>query len=136
MRALLLALPLLAACTIPGRIVGPRVPTPPPSGPEVVVKLGIAGQPARDLVQAVALNCWLDGVLGGEEMVVRKDTGRVVIGGQSGVLVAADFLPSTAGSRLRLSGSAIPNRGQQDAMVAALDRAVRSGETSCPNLAG
>ena len=138
MRALLLLplLPLLAACTIPNRIVNTSEPVPPPSGPEIVVTLGISGAPARALVQDVALYCWLDGVVAGEEMIVRKDTGRVVIGGQSGVLVAADFLPARGGSRLRLSGPSIANKGQQDAMVASLDRGVRTGETSCPNLQG
>ncbi|MEM8698484.1 MAG: hypothetical protein AAGF44_04900 [Pseudomonadota bacterium] len=136
MRAALALALLLTACTIPGRITAPQVPIPPPSGPEIVVRLNISGQPARQLVQEVALNCWLDGILGGEQMVVRKQTGRIVIGGASGVLVAADFLPSDAGSRLRLSGSSIPNRAQQDAMVAALDRGVRTGQTSCPRLAG
>lgn len=131
MRALLLVL-LLAACA-PSRVVTiPRAEVPPPVGPEIVVALGVTGQPARDLLEQVGSRCWLDGVLGGAEMVVQRSTGRVQINAPDRILLAGDFLePRDGRARLRLSGPAVVDPAQRDRLVASLDQAVRTGQTAC-----
>lgn len=138
MRATLPALLMLAAAgCAPVQITAPTRPVPPPSGPEIVVRLGVTGQSARDLVEAVGVRCWLDGVVAGAAMVADRQSGRIVIDGETETLVAADFLPGERGiSRVRLSGQSIGNPALRDRLVATLDRAVRTGETACPRLQG
>ncbi|MEM7506364.1 MAG: hypothetical protein AAF415_06435 [Pseudomonadota bacterium] len=136
MRAAICGLLLLAvAGCAPVQITAPPRPVPEASGPQIVVRLAVTGQPARDLVESVGASCWLDGVVSGAAMIVNRQTGRIVIDGDTETLVAADFLPGERGiSRLRLSGQSIGNPVLRDRLVETLDRAVRTGETRCPPL--
>lgn len=135
MRALAL-IGLLAGCTIEQTIVQPPKPVPAAKGPAVVVTLDRAGKPAHDLVEAVAVRCWLDGVLGGAAMVVDKQTGRVIIDGETETLLAADFLPGEGVARVRLSGPSIGDAALQDRLIGTLEAAAATGETACPPLVG
>ena len=42
----------------------------PKAGPEVVVLVSKTGQAARSLMHDVAVNCWLDGIVAGAQMIV------------------------------------------------------------------
>ncbi|MEM9735113.1 MAG: hypothetical protein AAF908_00710 [Pseudomonadota bacterium] len=129
---LLLLVLSLAACAQERLVTLPKAPTPPPVGPEIVVSLGVSGQPAWTLVEQVGSRCWLDTVLGASEMLVERNSGRVQLNGDGGVLLAGDFLASEGPrGRLRLSGPVITDPVKRDQLVASLDRAVRTGETAC-----
>jgi hypothetical protein len=129
------ALALLARAG--GALPGPSAPPQPPLGPEIVVRLDEIGQPARNLVEQVAAQCWLDGIVRGAAMVVDRQTGRVIIVSDTEDLLAADFLRSDRGiSRVRLSGPVIADPLKTQRLVETLDLAVRTGETSCPLATG
>lgn len=136
MRLILLAIAAvaLAACVpAPRQQAQPK----PPVGPELVVLISKTGQPARDLLELVAARCWLDGVVLGAQMIVDRQTGRVIIVGDTRDLLAADFLRNKGGrSRVRLSGPVVADPVKADKLVQSLDRAVRTGETACPPLVG
>lgn len=132
----LLILGALSACApIP---VGGRVAPPKPAvGPEIIVRIPQRGQAARDLVERVGARCWLDGVTRGHQMIVDRQTGRIVIVDETKDLLAADFLqPKDGRSRIRISGPVIADPVKRGKIVASLDKAARGGDTSCPIAAG
>lgn len=115
----------------------PSAPPKPPIGPDIVVRLSVTGQPARDLIERVAAQCWLDGIVRGAAMVVDRQTGRVIIVSDTADLLAADFLAPEGGrSRVRLSGPVLADPLKARRLVETLDLAVRTGETSCPIATG
>jgi hypothetical protein len=115
----------------------PSAAPKPPIGPEIVVRLSERGRPARDLLERVAAQCWLDGIVRGAAMVVDRQTGRVIIVSDTDDLLAADFLDAQGGrSRVRLSGPVITDPVKARRLVETLDLAVRTGQTSCPIAAG
>lgn len=126
----------LAACVPPvGR--GPETPIGKGTGPELIVRFSKTGQEARTMLEYLAASCWLDGVVGGAQLIVDRQSGGVVIVDDTKDLVAAEFLrPKDGRSRIRLTGPAIRNPATADRLVATLDRAVKTGETTCPRLAG
>lgn len=132
--ALVLLAFALAACAGPidGRSVAP---TPQPIGPEATVRIAEAGAGARRFAEHVAARCLLDGVVRGAAMVVDRQTGRVIIVGDTGELLAIDFLPADGGSRLRLSGPAMAEPAMRQQILFHIDRAARTGDTACPMLA-
>ncbi len=135
--AMTAALLTLAACAGPiedPMEVGARAPAPARSGDGASIRIASAGQAARSFAEEVAARCLLDGVVGGEAMIVERATGRIVIVGQDDELVTIDVLPSGSGSRLRLSGPAADDPSTRQAMLYHIERAARTGDTSCPVL--
>lgn len=131
----LLATCILAACQ--PAAVRPTAPPKAAVGPEVVVRFSKSGQEAKDLLELVAAQCWLDGIVRGAQLIVDRNTGRVIIVGDTDDLLAADFLrPLDGRSRIRLSGPVIADRAKADRLVQSLDRAVKTGQTSCPIATG
>jgi hypothetical protein len=103
----------------------------------MVVLISKTGQPARDLLELVAARCWLDGVVLGAQLIVDRQTGRVIIVDETSDLLAADFLANKGRrSRVRLSGPVVGDPIKANKLVESLDRAVRTGETACPPLVG
>ncbi len=133
-RVLALTLAVLATACVP---VQRQAQPKPPVGPEMVVLISKTGQPARDLLELVAARCWLDGVVLGAQLIVDRQTGRVIIVDETSDLLAADFLANKGGrSRVRLSGPVVGDPIKANKLVESLDRAVRTGETACPPLVG
>ncbi len=131
-----MVLAALSACA-PIPLGGPVAPPRPAVGPEIIVRIPQRGQAARDLIEHVGARCWLDGVTRGAQMIVNRQTGRIVIVDDTKDLLAADFLrPKDGRSRIRLSGPAIGDPVKKQKIVASLDKAARTGETSCPIAAG
>ena len=132
----LAAIGALAACAPlrPGDL-GPTTGARPAIGPEVIVRFSPGRRSPRALLEQVAARCWLDGVVRGAGMVVDRQTGRIVIAGDSRQLLAADFLrPEDGRSRVRLSGPIIADPVKQNRLVETLDLAARTGETACPRI--
>ena len=126
----------VAACS-PIPISGPVAPLKPAVGPEIVVRIPQRGQAARDLIERVGARCWLDGVTRGHQMIVDRQTGRIVIVDETKDLLAADFLaPKDGRSRIRISGPVIADPVKKQKIVASLDKAARGGDTACPIAAG
>ena len=136
MRFLLIAAVMgLTACQMarapqPAKIVHPQ------EDHSITVLVSATGQTARDLIHEVAARCWLDGVVRGAQLIV-KPGGNVEIVGDRYLLVAADYVGlKGARSRWKLTGTAVRDPGKRARLVQTLDRAVKTGETSCPILAG
>lgn len=123
-----------AACMPPPPAGGPDTSALRPAiGPEIIVSFDPGRQASRYLVERVAARCWLDGVISGAQMIVNRQTGNLVIVGDTRDLLAADFLEPQGGfSRVRLSGPMIADPVKKNRLVAALVRAARTGETACP----
>ena len=100
----LILIPLLALVLSACQTIQARAPqqVPQASGPEVVVLMSRTGQPARDLLEQVAASCWLDGVVRGAQMIVDRQSGRLIIVSDTEDLLAADFIGVKGGrSRVR-----------------------------------
>lgn len=136
MRSLILiAVAVLSACQPVA--LRPTAPPKAPIGPEIVVRFSSSGQSARDLLERVAAQCWLDGIVRGAQMIVDRNSGNIIIVGDTSDLLAADFLrPIDGRSRIRLSGPIVADRLKADRLVQTLDRAVKTGNTSCPIATG
>lgn len=125
----------LAGCLRPIQAALPPDPGPP-KGPEIVVLVSKTGQAARTLMHDVAVNCWLDGIVAGAQMIV-KPGGNIQIVGDTTTLVAADYLNIKGGrTRWRLSGTAIADSLKTRQLVQSIDTAVKTGVTSCPRIVG
>ena len=125
----------LAGCLRPIQAALPSDPGPA-KGPEIVVLVSKTGQAARTLMHDVAVNCWLDGIVAGAQMIV-KPGGNIQIVGETTTLIAADYLNLKGGrSRWRLSGTAIADRYKPQRLVQSIDTAVKTGVTSCPSIVG
>ncbi|MEM7746257.1 MAG: hypothetical protein AAF409_21395 [Pseudomonadota bacterium] len=131
-RLCMLLVAVLAACAPAQR----EAPAPQAaSDPEVVVLMARTGQPARDLLEQVAVGCWLDGVVRGASMIVDRNTGRLIIVSDTEDLLTADFVGlKGVQSRIRLAGPVIGDSAKQARLVETLDLAVRTGQTTCPRL--
>ena len=106
-------------------------------GPQVIVRIPQRGQVAKTLIEQVGARCWLDGITQGAQMFVDRQTGRIVIVGETSDLLAADFLPpSDERSRIRLSGPVVGDPAKASRLVETLDIASRTGKTDCPIAAG
>lgn len=134
MRFLLVLAALTAGCVPGARLPIPNQETlPQAAGPEVIVRFSLAGPRARRLLEEVAARCWLDGITRGAQLIVDRQTGAVIIVGDTDDLLSANFLAPRGGrSRIRLSGPVVGNQRKADALVRTLDRAVKTGETFCP----
>lgn len=126
----------LAACTpLRPADVAPTTGARPAIGPEVIVRFSPGRRSPRALLEQVAARCWLDGVVRGAGMIVDRQTGRIVIAGETRQLLAADFLrPEDGKARIRLSGPVIADPNKQNRLVETLDLAARTGETGCPRI--
>ncbi|MBY8975580.1 hypothetical protein KHP62_07175 [Rhodobacteraceae bacterium NNCM2] len=145
----LIALSLLAACAEqPAQVKAPvtepaAAPKPSPrapdrklfetaEGPQVTVQIGMTGEPARTRLRDVAVNCWLDHVVGGAALFSDEATGRLLIVGETEDIVSADFVAYTdATSRIAIAGPAVGDKAKLDRMMATLNTAVTTGETHC-----
>jgi hypothetical protein len=122
---------LLAACAQPAPPPGPRVQ------PETIVAFDRTGQPARDLLELVAAQCWLDGVVRGASMIVDRQNGRVIIVSDTEELLEARFLSEKGGqSRVRLTGPVVDDPVKTRRLVETLDLAAATGKTDCPIATG
>ncbi len=100
--------------------------------PETIVQFAETGQPARDLLELVAAQCWLDGILGGASMIVDRQTGRVIIVSDTEELLEAAFLSTQGGqSRVRLTGPVVADQVKTRRLVETLDLAAATGQTAC-----
>lgn len=130
---------VLVALTLAGcmRPVQPTAKPRPAVGPEIVVLVSSTGQEARTLIEHVAARCWLDGIVRGAQLIVNRQTGNVIIVGDTTDLLAADFLRPRGGrSRVRLSGPVVADPIKRRRLVQSLDKAVLTGETGCPIATG
>ncbi len=133
-RPAVLSLVFLAACA--------DEPPPPPaiaSTPETGLILKIPGtaEDARALLEQVAVGCWLDGVVGGANMLVDRRTGRVQIVSDDADLLTADFAGVSDGKhRVRLWGPAVEDISTARQLARTLDRAIETGETICERRVG
>lgn len=106
----------------------------PEEAESIVVLVGKTGQPARDLIHFLAASCWLDGVVRGAQLIV-KPGGNIEIVGDRYLLVAADYAGLKGGrSRWKLTGTALRDPVQRRRLVETLDKAARTGDTTCPPL--
>lgn len=137
-RAWLAAALLLAGCAVPAEEPRPAAPAPDlTAAPGLPLALPRTGQAARTLVEQVAAGCWLDGVVRGGSMVVDRQTGRVVITSDTADLLVAEILNAGDGtSVVRLTGPAADDPTMAVRLSETLQRAVETGETSCPPLVG
>lgn len=137
-RVLLLTGALTSAACVPlPASKGPTGPTRAAIGPEIVVRFDSGRQAPRLMLERLAAGCWLDGVVRGAQMIVNRQTGNLIIVGDTTDLLAADFLEPQAGrNRVRLSGPVIADPVKKNRLVTSLDRASRTGETSCSMATG
>ena len=133
MRALALtALLFLTACAANAPAPQPAKIQHPEEAESVIVLVSKTGQPARDLIHFLAASCWLDGVVGGAQLIV-KPGGNVEIVGDRFLLVAADYIGlKGARSRWKLTGTALRDPFKRRRLIETLDIAARTGETRCP----
>ncbi|HUF55311.1 MAG TPA: hypothetical protein VMM55_01995, partial [Thermohalobaculum sp.] len=87
---------------------------------------------ALAFVERVAAGCLLDGVVGGAAMIVDRPGSRVLIVGEDEELLALAVRPGSRGSQVELSGPAADDRAMRRRVQAALDRAARTGDPTCP----
>lgn len=122
----------LAACAQPAKKEAPVAETPPPPPAEIVVKVSKIGQEARDLMQELAVRCWLDGIVQGAQLIVKPD-GNLVIVGDTRDLLAAEYLGLRGtGTGWRLTGAVLEDPDRLRELVRSVDKADRTGETACP----
>ena len=132
------ALLALSACAGPVE----EAPRTGGSGASIITSGGdgspirIASAPASALafVERVAAGCLLDGVVGGAAMIVDRPGSRVLIVGDDDELLTLAVRPGSRGSRVELSGPAADDRTTRRRVEAALDRAARTGDPTCPPL--
>ena len=132
--ALLAALGL-AACTEADleRIPPGPPPSPLPSDPAfLTLELNATPEEARPVVEEIAARCWLDGVVGAGTMLVDRDTGQILMSGETEDLLVVDFLPTTDLARMRLSGPVMADRAKQERLLMPLSTYDRTGEIECP----
>ncbi|MEO0819859.1 MAG: hypothetical protein AAF074_05445 [Pseudomonadota bacterium] len=144
--ALLRALPLvlaLGACSTDEPLYDVNIipPGPPPyplaEGPEMTLELSRNTAEARPFIEELGARCWLDGVLSAANMVVDRQSGRIVFAGESEDLLVVDFLPTAepaALARMRLSGPTIGDDEKTTELLSHLTKAERTGEIDCPPL--
>ncbi|MEL6196709.1 MAG: hypothetical protein AAF698_06505 [Pseudomonadota bacterium] len=141
--ALLLAPFALSACADgaiydltdnpPGRDDLPPVVT----GPEMTRELDRNTTDAMPFIEQVASQCWLDGVVQADAMLVDRMSGRIVMTKETTDVLVVDFLPALADealAQIRLSGPVLVNEPKTKAMMEHLTRAERTGEVACPPL--
>lgn len=134
MRAALTALVLsLAGCAV---AVEPPLDPPEVENPDVDLTMTQSGAPARDLLERVAAECWLNDVVGGASMVVDRSTGRVVITSDTEDLLVAEPFAEAAGTRVRLTGPAAVEPGTAQRLSETMEAAVTTGRTTCPAATG
>lgn len=118
------------------------VPTPTPKtptlnvaeveGPSITVDLAITGEQARNLIQSIAVRCWLDHVIGGAVILYEESTGKMIMVSDDANLLATEFTSQTpSGSRLQLKGPALEDLETRVRVLETLEIAVETGETSC-----
>ncbi|MEM9784052.1 MAG: hypothetical protein AAF899_16455 [Pseudomonadota bacterium] len=129
----------LAACAAPE----PTGPTdvsgfPPPVNPRVepIVELELMRPTAeaKPFIEEVAARCWLDGVVQADAMLVDRNTGKIVMTGETDNLLVIDFLPVTDPglARMRLTGPVLTNTSMTERLLGHLERAQEDGEIDCP----
>ncbi|MEM7059615.1 MAG: hypothetical protein AAF557_18680 [Pseudomonadota bacterium] len=102
----------------------------------VVVQISATGQRGRDLMHEVAARCWLDGVVGGAQLIIWPDGNTLEIAGETQKLVRAEYVGRAGrNGRWHLTGQSVNNPAQRARLVQTLDLAVKTGDTSCPILA-
>ncbi|MEM6488682.1 MAG: hypothetical protein AAF677_10530 [Pseudomonadota bacterium] len=112
-------------------------PNPPAADPQIVVELDRPTDTAKRFIEDVSARCWLDGVIQAGAMLVDRNSGRIVLVGETEDLLVVDFLPTDppdAYAQMRLSGPVLTNADKTAALLEHLTRAERTGEIACPPL--
>lgn len=87
---------------------------------------------ARSFVEEVAARCWLDAELQAAAVIVDRQTGRIVVVGETEALVVADFAPlGETRTDVALTGTAIEDTARATRLVLRLNQAEASGDTAC-----
>ena len=87
---------------------------------------------ARSFVEEVAARCWLDAELQAAAVIVDRQTGRIVVVGETEALVVADFAAADDTSTdIALTGPAIEDTARATRLVLRLNQAEASGNTAC-----
>ncbi|MEO0761010.1 MAG: hypothetical protein AAFZ09_04265 [Pseudomonadota bacterium] len=133
----------LAACSADGGLyqpsdIPPGQSTPPATqAPQVVLELDLPTAQAIPFIEEVSARCWLDGVVRADAMFVFRESGRIVMTGETEDMLVVDFLPipDEAGfAKMRLSGPVLTNEALTESLIEHLQRAERGGEIACPDL--
>lgn len=133
---------LLAACqTTTGTAPEPAPPAEPAepadTGPGFVYLVPKTGAPARDMIERLAAQCWLDGVARGAALVVDRQSGRVIVVSDTDeILIAENIGLDGAKTRWRLSGPVAEDPAKAARLRETLDIAVQTDQTACPRLTG
>lgn len=142
-RAALLLAPLIVTACADGQLYDltknpPNSNLPPVvTGPTLTRELDRNTTDAIPFIEQVASQCWLDGVVQADAMLIDRNSGRVVLTDETDDLLVIDFLPAASDEALaqvRFSGPVLANERQTEAMMEHLTRAERTGEVACPPL--
>ncbi len=109
-----------------------EAPRPAPTPPGLAFAVGLPEADARVFVEEVAARCWLDTELQAAAVIVDRQTGNLVIVGETERLVEATLSRISADqTRLILTGAAIENKPSARRLVARLREAEATGVTAC-----
>jgi len=123
-------LALSACATAPAEHATPTTTTTRPA--ELRMTLERPEADARTLVEQVAARCWLDAELQANALIVDKQTGRMVVVGETEELLTARFSAIDAkNTRLSLTGPAIDDTALATRLMTHLRIAEDTGETAC-----
>ena len=129
-----LAVAALTGCAESGKPV--TTPAPAKSDPGIMVTVAGNDASAREMMHQLAVECWLDGIVGGAQLFIKRD-GNLVIVGETDDLVAANFIGLKGdNSRWRLTGKSVEDPEIAHQLLQSIERANQTGETSCPRATG
>lgn len=106
-----------------------------PAKPGFTVLVDRTGALARGLIERIAAQCWLDGVVGGAALVVDRQSGKIIIVSETDeLLIVENEGLEGSNTRWRLSGPAADEARKAERLRKTLGYALKSGDTSCPRL--
>ena len=120
-----------AACASdePAPVPVAQVPAQPAS---VVYSVQKPEAEARTFVEEVAARCWLDAELGAAAVIVDRQTGRIIVVGETEALLVADFTPAgDTRTDVAITGPAIEDTARATRLTLRLSQAEASGDTAC-----
>ena len=121
----------LAACAADDPAPVPIAQTPAnPVG--VVYTIQKPEAAARIFVEEVAARCWLDTELQAAAVIVDRQTGKIVVVGETEALVVAEFATlGEAATQVALTGPAVDDTARATRLTLRLQQAEASGDTAC-----
>jgi len=121
----------LAACATdePAPVPVAQVPAQPAN---IVYSVQKPEGQARTFVEEVAARCWLDTELRAAAVIVDRQTGRIIVVGDTEALLVADFTPvGDTRTDVALTGPAIEDTARATRLTLRLSQAEASGDTAC-----